>query len=119
MRSLACSTTPALPTCSPGVRSFRPRARPPSSRLFRRCVAHLGTHPVTGSAWNTAPRHFVSQITQMTHSIQSTVDIRRADTRFATDAGWLESRHCFSFARHYDPSNTHHGLLLVSNDDIV
>ena len=56
---------------------------------------------------------------QMTHSIQSTVDIRRADTRFATDAGWLESRHCFSFARHYDPSNTHHGLLLVSNDDIV
>src|SRR5205823_8204435 len=23
------------------------------------------------------------------------------------------------FARHYDPANTHHGLLLVSNDDIV
>ena len=55
----------------------------------------------------------------MTHSIQSTVDIRRADTRFATNADWLESRHCFSFARHYDPSNTHHGLLLVSNDDVV
>ena len=50
---------------------------------------------------------------------QPNIDIRRADTRFATDAGWLESRHCFSFARHYDPSNTHHGLLLVSNDDIV
>src|SRR3954454_19211632 len=55
----------------------------------------------------------------MVRSIQPTVDIRRADTRFATNAGWLESRHCFSFARHYDASNTHHGLLLVSNDDVV
>jgi quercetin 2,3-dioxygenase len=55
----------------------------------------------------------------MTRSIQPTIDIRRADTRFATNAGWLESRHCFSFARHYDESNTHHGLLLVSNDDVV
>src|SRR5207302_6141175 len=55
----------------------------------------------------------------MTRSIQPTVDIRHADTRFATNAGWLESRHCFSFSRHYDASNTHHGLLLVSNDDIV
>ena len=55
----------------------------------------------------------------MSHSIQPTLDIRRADTRFATRAGWLDSRHCFSFARHHDPSNTHHGLLLVSNDDIV
>lgn len=55
----------------------------------------------------------------MTRSTQPTIDVRRADSRFATNAGWLESRHCFSFARHYDPSNTHHGLLLVSNDDIV
>ena len=55
----------------------------------------------------------------MSRSIQPTLDIRRADTRFATRAGWLDSRHCFSFARHHDPSNTHHGLLLVSNDDIV
>jgi quercetin 2,3-dioxygenase len=55
----------------------------------------------------------------MTRSIRPTIDLRRADARFATTAGWLESRHCFSFARHHDPSNTHHGLLLVSNDDIV
>jgi len=32
---------------------------------------------------------------------------------------WLDSRHSFSFGQHYDSSNTHHGLLLVSNDDIV
>ena len=49
----------------------------------------------------------------------SSVDIRRADSRFATRAGWLDSRHCFSFGYHFDPSNTHHGLLLVSNDDVV
>jgi len=46
-------------------------------------------------------------------------DIRRADTRPHTRIGWLDSRHSFSFGRHYDPDNTHFGLLLVSNDDRV
>lgn len=36
-----------------------------------------------------------------------------------TKTSWLESRHSFSFGDHYDPDNTHHGLLLVNNDDIV
>src|SRR5215216_7981028 len=49
----------------------------------------------------------------------STVDIRRAETRPHTKIGWLDSWHSFSFGRHYDPANTHHGLLLVSNDDVV
>jgi redox-sensitive bicupin YhaK (pirin superfamily) len=31
----------------------------------------------------------------------------------------LDSWHSFSFGTHYDPANTHHGLLLVSNDDRV
>ena len=48
-----------------------------------------------------------------------TIDIRRAAQRFETSAGWLDSHHCFSFSNHYDPANTHHGLLLVSNDDVV
>ncbi|MBQ1021696.1 pirin family protein [Micromonospora sp. D93] len=47
------------------------------------------------------------------------VDIRRADDRFATRISWLDSKHSFSFSRHYDPANTHHGLLLVNNDDVV
>jgi hypothetical protein len=47
------------------------------------------------------------------------IDVRRGDARFHTQAGWLDSRHCFSFSRHYDAANTHHGLLLVSNDDVV
>ena len=36
-----------------------------------------------------------------------------------TRTHWLEGRHCFSFGGLYDPNNTHHGLLLVSNDDII
>lgn len=48
-----------------------------------------------------------------------TVDVRRAEDRFKSRLGWLDSKHSFSFSNHYDPANTHHGLLLVSNDDIV
>jgi redox-sensitive bicupin YhaK (pirin superfamily) len=48
-----------------------------------------------------------------------TIDVRRAATRFHTDIGWLDSWHSFSFADHYDPANTHFGLLLVHNDDTV
>ena len=47
------------------------------------------------------------------------IDIRRADERAKTRISWLDSKHSFSFADHYDPANTHHGLLLVNNDDIV
>jgi quercetin 2,3-dioxygenase len=49
----------------------------------------------------------------------ATVDIRRAADRAITTTSWLTSRHSFSFGDHYDPANTHHGLLLVSNDDVV
>jgi quercetin 2,3-dioxygenase len=47
------------------------------------------------------------------------VDVRRAEDRDATKISWLDSKHSFSFGPHYDPANTHHGLLLVNNDDIV
>ncbi|OPG12693.1 pirin-like bicupin family protein [Microbispora sp. GKU 823] len=47
------------------------------------------------------------------------VDVRRAAERFATRISWLDSKHSFSFGGHYDPDNTHHGLLLVNNDDVV
>jgi quercetin 2,3-dioxygenase len=42
-----------------------------------------------------------------------------AATRLHTEIDWLDSYHSFSFGEHYDPTNTHHGLLLVSNDDRV
>jgi redox-sensitive bicupin YhaK (pirin superfamily) len=50
---------------------------------------------------------------------QAVVDVRRAGERSATKISWLDSKHSFSFGPHYDPNNTHHGLLLVNNDDIV
>jgi redox-sensitive bicupin YhaK (pirin superfamily) len=45
--------------------------------------------------------------------------VRRAADRFHTRLSWLDSWHSFSFGPHHDPDNTHHGLLLVSNDDVV
>ena len=47
------------------------------------------------------------------------IDIRRATDRFHTRAGWLDSKHSFSFSNHYSPDNIHHGQLLVFNDDRV
>jgi redox-sensitive bicupin YhaK (pirin superfamily) len=47
------------------------------------------------------------------------VDVRRSAERKHTSLDWLSSRHSFSFGRHYDPTNTHFGLLLVNNDDVV
>lgn len=49
----------------------------------------------------------------------ATTEIRDAATRAVTSTPWLTSRHSFSFGDHYDPDNTHFGLLLVNNDDIV
>src|ERR1700741_4797280 len=47
------------------------------------------------------------------------IDVRRADDRLTTRISWLDSKHSFAFGRHWDPDNTHHGLLLVNNDDTV
>ena len=52
-------------------------------------------------------------------ALHSSIDIRRASDRFPTDFGWLDSKHSFSFGNHFDPSNVGHGLLIVSNDDVV
>lgn len=47
------------------------------------------------------------------------IDIRKAADRYVTRTDWLDSRHSFSFGHHYSADNTHHGLLLVNNDDVV
>ena len=47
------------------------------------------------------------------------IDVRRAEDRFVSDFGWLDSKHSFSFGHHHDHRNTHHGVLMVNNDDIV
>ena len=55
----------------------------------------------------------------MLTSTESTIDVRRASDRAKTKIAWLDSKHSFSFGSHYEPENTHHGLLLVNNDDRV
>ncbi|MFR9753705.1 pirin family protein [Nocardia sp. 004] len=47
------------------------------------------------------------------------IDVHRGGDRMKTRVSWLDSKHSFSFGEHYDPDNTHHGLLLVNNEDIV
>jgi len=47
------------------------------------------------------------------------IDVRRARDRSHTRIDWLDSWHSFSFGPHYDPANTQHGLLVVSNDDVI
>ncbi|NYG56767.1 pirin family protein [Nocardioides perillae] len=54
-----------------------------------------------------------------TVQLTPSVDVRRAADRFSTQVGWLDSHHSFSFGHHYDHRNTHHGLLMVNNDDVV
>ena len=58
-------------------------------------------------------------ITRALQDLRPSLDVRDPDGRFATRLSWLDSKHSFSFGRHYDARNTHFGLLLVNNDDIV
>lgn len=52
-------------------------------------------------------------------TLEPQVDVRRSARRAATKIDWLDSKHSFSFGQQWDPANTHHGLLLVNNDDTV
>jgi len=47
------------------------------------------------------------------------VEIHRAQERFRTEDGWLESWHSFSFGGHYDPANVGFGFLVAHNDETV
>lgn len=47
------------------------------------------------------------------------ITVRKADDRFHTQIGWLDSHHTFSFADHYDPRHMGFRSLRVINDDVV
>lgn len=55
----------------------------------------------------------------MTKTNDTTIEVRRADDRFHSDLGWLNSRHTFSFGDHYDPAFMGFEALRVINDDRV
>jgi quercetin 2,3-dioxygenase len=47
------------------------------------------------------------------------VDVHRGVDRPLTTADGVVSRHCFSFGRHYDPSNVAFGPLVAVNDETL
>ena len=47
------------------------------------------------------------------------VDVRRAGSRFTTEARGITTRHSFSFGQHYDPANVGHAVLVANNEDRV
>jgi hypothetical protein len=51
--------------------------------------------------------------------VQPGLDVHPADNRFSTQLPWLDSHHSFSFGAHWDEANTHFGLLLVNNDNVL
>ena len=55
----------------------------------------------------------------MTSTPTPSITVQRADERFVTDIGWLDSKHSFNFGHHFSPDHQGHGLLLVNNDDVV
>ena len=50
---------------------------------------------------------------------QTELLIRPSAERFHSRLSWLDSRHTFSFANHFDPAWTGFGPLLVINDDVI
>lgn len=48
-----------------------------------------------------------------------TVDVRRSGERPRTATDGVDSRHSFSFGAHYDPADTHFGLLVACNEETI
>jgi hypothetical protein len=61
----------------------------------------------------------VNEYSMRTAILAPGISVIRASARLRTETSWLDSWHCFSFGRNYEPDNTHHGLLVACNDNRV
>ena len=81
--------------------------------------AQSGALPVEGYEWGILRplRGHIHKV--QTSTLAPAISVLRAKSRLRTETSWLDSWHCFSYGRYYEPDNTHHGLLVVCNDDLV
>ena len=107
------------PTTSPPPRCTCSTARPACTRSSS-CTCSRFAPTASRMWWRFTRRRVVREVRASRNACMTpSVDIRRAADRGATTTEWLDSKHSFSFGDYYDPTNTHHGLLLVNNDDPV
>jgi quercetin 2,3-dioxygenase len=80
--------------------------------MYGRIVAAASIPAIRFDLGNCCVRNYVGVV-------MSTITVHSATDRFATDIGWLESKHSFNFGPHWAPEHQGHGVLLVNNDDVV
>jgi quercetin 2,3-dioxygenase len=89
----------------------------PDSARFGPCPVERRESRPSGRTGRFGERFPVDKYGVRTAILAPAIRVLRAGARLRTETSWLDSWHCFSYGRFYEPDNTHHGLLLACNDD--